>query len=455
MINLASPLVDIVKSKLFQNSFWGILSSIFQNLVFSIFFILLARTQDSSDFSGYIIANTFYGLILSFSSLGMGQWFIRNILDTKDQNSLVNLFFYIQLFSGIAFYLVQLMLVYGFYEENLIRTLSLILGINIVSDNIIHVFKSINIAFNNQKKTFFITSLEAFFKLIIGFFIWQAGMDITLIVSILIFLRLVTLFIFFKFGLPASLKLVIHRVKSTSYFDKLVEVVLQNKYFILIGTISVLFWSIGNILVSKILGLNTVPVYEISFKLFSMSEVVPLIISSSIFPLLVQKNKTDNEKRNAYYRKMFQLYAAYGLTAFFFVYLFSDWFIPFLFGNQYTQTSSFVKEIFLTMLLFPTTLLQANLIISMGYERMDMWFNTASLIVNIFFSLVGLYIFNSLSIINYSIFLSFWVFHILQDILLIKNGVSTKKDVFLFHVLILVILFIFFLNKQSIIVFIS
>jgi O-antigen/teichoic acid export membrane protein len=346
-------------------------------------------------------------------------------------------------------------LVYGIYEESLIRSLSLILGFNIVFDNIIYVFKSINIAFNTQKKTFYITSLEALFKLIAAIIIWQNGMNILAVVFIIIFLRLFTLFCFFKWGLPDHFNLTLYPIKLASYLIQLVEVVLQNRYFILIGTISVFFWSIGNIIVSKVIGLNAVPVYEISFKLFSMSEVIPLMVSSSVFPVLVQKSKFDLGGRNAYYRKMFQLYAAYGIIAFSFIYFFADWFIPFLFGNQFEHTSTFVKEIFLTMLLFPTALLQANLIISMGYEKVDMWFNLVSLIVNIAFSLIGLYFFNSLSIINYSIFISFWIFHILQDIMLIKNGVSSKREAFLFHLLIIAIISIFFASKKSIFIYIS
>ncbi len=454
MINITNPLFRFVKSKLFQNSIWGIAASIFQNLVFSLFFILLARTINSAEFSGYIIANTFYGLVLSFSSLGMSQWFIRNLVDTEDQNRLITLFFYIQLFSGIIFYLFQVFLVYGIYEENLIHILAIILGFNIIFDNIIYVFKSINIAFNSQKKTFFISSLEAFFKLIAAFFIWKSGVHIIAVVFIIIILRLNTLFLFVKYGMPDNFKLIIYRIKATSYLIQLYEVVSQNRYFIFIGSISVLFWSLGNILVSKMIGLNAVPVYEISFKLFSMSEVIPLMFSATVFPLLVQKNNSNIAERNMYYRKIFRIYAGYGLTAFSFVYFFADYFIPLLFGNEYQLTSTFVQEIFLTMLLFPTALLQANLIISMGHERMDMWFNFTSLLLNIGFSLAGLYLFKSLSIVNYSIFLAFWIFHMLQDVFLLKKGIAEKREVFLFHFLIIAISTIFFFSKQSIIVYI-
>lgn len=453
MINIASPIFQFFKSKLFQNSIWGVLSSVFQNLVFSVFFILLARTLEQSEFSGYIIANTFYGLVLSFSTLGISQWFIRNILNTDNQSSLVSIYFYIQLFSGIVFYLLQILLVYSLYEEDLVRMLALVLGLNIILDNIIYVFKSINIAFNNQKNTFYITSFEALLKLISALFIWQLGLNAILIVVIVIMLRAITLLLFANYGLPENFKLVINSIRTPAYLIQLFQVIFQNRYFIIIGSISVLFWSIGNILVSKIIGLNAVPDYEISFKLFTMGEVIPLMFSATVFPLLVQKNKADVEERNIYYRSLFRLFAVYGLIAFSFVYFFADYFIPMLFGKGYLLTSVFVKQYFLTMLLFPSALLQANLLISMGYERVDMWFNLASLLVNIAFSWFGLILFNSLSIVNYSIFLAFWIFHLLQDIFLFKKGVAEIRDILFFHFLVIIIFIIFFFSQQSKIVY--
>jgi hypothetical protein len=90
---------------------------------------------------------------------------------------------------------------------------------------------------------------------------------------------------------------------------------------------------------------------------------------------------------------------------------------------------------FLTILVFPTAFLQANVLVAMKYERLDMWFNVVLMSINVIFCIVGAYFFKSLNVIIISIFLGFVVFHILQDVFLIKKSISSVRHVFEFYAL--------------------
>jgi hypothetical protein len=81
---------------------------------------------------------------------------------------------------------------------------------------------------------------------------------------------------------------------------------------------------------------------------------------------------------------------------------------------------SYCKEMFLTMIVFPVVLLQANILIALKKEKIDMWMNLIVLIMNILFCLLGVIFTKNLSIINYSIFASFIIFMIMQDTYLLK-----------------------------------
>ena len=78
-----------LQSSLFKNSLWGVMSNIFQNILFSVFFIVVARRYTTEDFANYIIANTLYSFVVGFSSLGLGQWFIREMINTDDKHKLI------------------------------------------------------------------------------------------------------------------------------------------------------------------------------------------------------------------------------------------------------------------------------------------------------------------------------------------------------------------------------
>ena len=125
------------------------------------------------------------------------------------------------------------------------------------------------------------------------------------------------------------------------------------------------------------------------------------------------------------------------------MYSFSDTIIPFLFGSKYALTAIYCKQMFLTILVFPTALLQANLLIAMKLEKKDMYINLLSLVVNFVFCIIGLYYYKSLSVVNYSIFGSFLIFHLLQDFVLYKQRMISLSHSITFYLVSFIIVFLY------------
>ena len=164
-----------------------------------------------------------------------------------------------------------------------------------------------------------------------------------------------------------------------------------------------------------------------------MAEIIPVMVSASVFPILVEKGKADIDERNRFFRKVFLIYAMYGLLAFTFVYSYAALLIPFLFGAKYIHTVSNCIQMFWTIIVFPTALLQANLLVAMHMEKTDMWLNLLSLALNFIIAFFGLTIFQDIAVVNYAIFISFLFFHISQDIILIQYGVHKQSDALFFY----------------------
>ena len=445
---------QLFSGKLVGNSFWAILSSLFQNIIFSLFFIVIARKYSSTDFSSYIIANTLYGMILSFSSLGLSQWFIREIKKNEFDQEIISRFFKIQILAGIVFYIINVLLSFTLYHSDLIRNISLLLGINIIFDNIIYVFKTINISRYQQKRSFVLTSLEAFIKLVLAAFVVYLDISIFSVIILLVSFRILTLFLFFRFGLSDRINVMKYWTQSL-HLREIGLILKENIYFVVIGSVSVVYWSTGSLLVSKLLQLDRVADYEISFKLFSMAEILPVMVSASVFPILVEKGKADAEERNQFFRKVFFAYAIYGLLAFTFIYSFASFLIPILFGEKYIHTATYCIQMFWTIVIFPTALLQANLLVALHMEKRDMWLNLLSLVLNFLIAFLGLTIYKDLSAVNYAIFISFLFFHISQDIILVKSGIYKQSDAILFYLssLLLLLSYHFFSSLFSSIYF--
>src|SRR4029079_8275851 len=109
--------------------------------------------------------------------------------------------------------------------------------------------------------------------------------------------------------------------------------------------------------------------------------------------------------------------------------------IPWAFGSNYAATGAYTKEMFLTILIFPTALLQANVLVAMNMERSDMWFNVISLVLNIVFCFAGFMIAKNLTTVNLAIFFSFLMFHVCQDVLLLRKGIVSAWHVARFYLI--------------------
>lgn len=428
-----SNIFQLFKGRLIGNSFWAIFSSLSQNVIFSLFFIVIARRYSPSDFSSYIIANTLYGMIMSFSSLGLSQWFIREIKQNEHDTEIISRFFKIQLLAGTVFYLINVLLSFALYSSDLVRNISLLLGINIVFDNIIYVFKTINISRYQQKRSFVLTSLEALIKLVLAGFLVYIDISIFSVIILLVIFRCFTLSLFFGFGFPDRIH-VANIWNGSLGLKEMVDMLKKNIYFVVIGSVSVVYWSTGSLLVSKILPFERIAEYEISFKLFSIAEIIPVMVSASVFPMLVEKGKADSAERNRFFRKVFLVYTIYGLLAFTFIYSYASSLIPLLFGEKYVHTASFCIQMFWTIIIFPTALLQANLLVSMQMEKTDMWLNLISLALNFTIGFLGLIFYKDISLVNYAIFISFLFFHVSQDVILVQSGTNKLSDSLFFYI---------------------
>jgi O-antigen/teichoic acid export membrane protein len=257
-------------------------------------------------------------------------------------------------------------------------------------------------------------------------------MDIILLSFILIVLRLLTLNLFLNIGSSASLNLV-KIIKSHVPWTEVKQVVLKNWPFIIIGSLSIINWRIGNILVSKWLSIKDVAIYEISYKMFSLAYLLPVVVSTTVYPMLIKAYQEGEQSLSKMYHRIFIPYVAFGFLAFSFVYAYADFFIPLLFGDRYQSVSHYVRQMFFTILIFPTIFLQANVALTLKMEKLDMICNIFSLLINVLICVIGLSYYRDLTVVNLGLFSSFFIFHIIQDVMLVRKKISSLKNVLAFY----------------------
>lgn len=423
------------KSKVLKNSFWGLAGSLFQNVFLSLFYVLIARHYAVDDFAKYVISNSLYQMIVAFSAMGLGHWFIREVVNHENKNKLALKFLKMQTYFGMFFFTINLGLAIFIYSDNTVRILSLLFAANIIFDNIIYSIKNINIAQFSQKKTVLVLSIEAFSKFAIACVLFVCPFSITYLVLLLVITRFITLNLFLRIGAANGFDLSGFWREDIS-LKYIREILYKFWPFAVIGSAYIIYWKTSTLIISKMLPLTDVVHYENSFKIFSLAQLVPVVLSTTMLPKLVELfKKEDKTALKLAYNKIFNVLMLYGLMAFTFTYSFADELVPLIFGEKYIATAPFTKEMFLTILLLPTSLLQAKMLVAMRLEKLDMWFNINSIIINVLISLSGLYFLKSLSVVNYSILISFIIFHILQDLTLLRNNIIGKKHIISFSLI--------------------
>ena len=430
-------------SGLAKNSFWGLVSTLFQGLFVSLFFVLLARKYSTAEFANFLIATSIYQLVVAFSSMGLGQWFIREFKQQTDSSGFTRKFLKIQIGLGCIFYLITICLSFILYPAGEIRLLIILLGTNVIFDNLIYAIRNLNIAESKQKQTAIILFIDGFLKFLIACLLIIYPFSVILLSVLIIIVRIVTLNLFIKLGSSHDISFKNLWHSKVLLFD-LKRQILLNWQFVIIGGVSIIYWRISTILISKTLTLQDVTDYEVSYKLFSIFFIIPSVASASIYPLFIRyfKSQDYTALRNLY-NKITVAYMLFAMLSYAFIFSFAYIIIPFAFGNNYSGAVISVKLMFLTFLIFPSIVLQANLIVAMRLEKMDMWFNVICLVIISAGSIIGLYFYKSLAVINYSIFFAFIIFHILQDILLVKKKMTSSKNCILVYLILTFFIFIY------------
>ena len=434
---------SILRADFAKNIFWGLIGKITETLFLSVFFVIISRNYIKSDFANFLIANNVYQLVVGFSTMGLGDWFIREIGNISNRHELIYKFVKIQIGLGVLFYIFNIAMAFVLYDHKNLRWICIVLGLNIIFDNVIYALRSLNIAEFQQKKSAIIMAIDGFLKLSISCLLFLYSLPILTLCFLLTISRLFTLNLFLQKG--SNIKLDFESLwKFKITWEDIKKHVINNWRFIIIVGLSIVFWRSATIIISKFLSDNDVTIYEVSNKIFSVFVIIPIVACTSIYPHFIKYLANNNKPAiEIFYNNIYFVYTLFCILSYAFIQSYADIFVPFIFGQTYINAAYCLKEMFLTFLVFPTALLQANLLVALKLEKLDMYFNMVALIIYFVACFIGLHFFKSLNVINYSIFGAFLCFHIMQNIILNKFKFSTLKNSISFYAILLAVVFLY------------
>ena len=316
------------------NLSWLIFDKFFRATINILLSIILARSLGPESFGilNYLLAFLF--LFTSLSSLGMNPILVNQIIKNKDRNNHITIMnaYYFRFIFSLFNYLIFIFLINILNKNQIYLNYSLIIGIGII-------FKSCEVFFSyfeakSLSKYIVISQLVGLISsAIIVFYVINKNLDYIYIYYALI-LDIILVFILIN---------TFYYLKISTFFIRINLLVLKNiilkSFPVLISSLSIiLYMRIDQIMINAIVDEYNLGVYSVSVRYIEIFHFIPKIIMISLLPILLlsKKYNLDLLKLNSVIFKI-------SLILMIFVFLSSDFLIPFIFSDIYIDSVATTK----------------------------------------------------------------------------------------------------------------
>jgi O-antigen/teichoic acid export membrane protein len=291
-------ILKILSNKYFKNTYWLILEKFLR--LFAAIFVgaLVARYLGPTDLGQLNFAHSFVMIFSIFITLGMDSVAVKAIVDSNhNENSILGTVFGLKLLSGTVSFFIIILLTYllGYTQSTKIY-------IGIVGlIQIIHCFTVLDLYFQAKVKSKMVV-ISNVISLIVS----------TILRLAFIFLKLDVFWFISVFTIEALVMTfcfnIAYRSQGVSIlnwsFDKNLAKKLISKSWplILSGLTVSIYMKVDQLMIKELLNFTELGYYSAALKLSETWYFLPMVISASFFPSLV--NSYENKD---VYRKRFQL----------------------------------------------------------------------------------------------------------------------------------------------------
>ena len=360
------------------NLSWLLFDKLFRASLNILLSVLLARHFGPENFGilNYLIAFIF--LFNAISSLGMNPVLTNLIVKKKkfNKNLLISAY-QLRFFASMICYIIFILIILIFNEAEIYLNYSLILGLIII-------LKSSEI---------FFSYFEA--KLLSKFIVISQLVGLFLFASIVFFVIIKNLDdVYIYYGLLVDAIVVFllinyfytsenNKIFNKFQFNKIKSLILKSLPVLISSLSIILYMRIDQIMINLIIDEYQLGIYSVSVRYVEIFHFIPKIIMISLLPLLLISKKYVNDlvKINSIIFKFSIFFTAL-------IFLSSDFIIPFLFGNEYSQSISTTKILSFSLLFVFFGVVNEHWYISKNLQKYYAIYVLLGAILNIIFNYI-------------------------------------------------------------------
>ncbi len=360
------------------NLSWLLFDKLFRASLNILLSILFARHLGPENFGvlNYLVAFIF--LFNAISSLGMNPVLTNLIVKKKNFNkNLLMSAYHFRFFASLICYIFFILIILTFHEKEIYLNYSLIAGLIII-------LKSSEILFSYFEakllsKFIVISQLVGLiFLAFIAFFVINKNLnDIYIYYGLLVDAVIVFLLINYFYILDNK------RIFNKFQFNKIKSLILKSLPVLISSLSIILYMRIDQIMINSLVNEYQLGIYSVSVRYVEIFHFIPKIIMISLLPILLTSKKYvyDLLKINSIIFK-FSIF----LTVL--IFLSSDFIIPFLFGNEYSESILITKILSFSLLFVFFGVVNEHWYISKNLQKYYAIYVFLGAILNIIFNYI-------------------------------------------------------------------
>lgn len=363
----------------FKNTGWMFFGQMFSLLVSFFIGAWLARYLGPETYGVFNYAMAFSGLFGFISDLGINSILNRELIKFPEKrDELLGTSFYLKIVGGLIALLLSILSVLLFQTNPLIKLLVILFSFSFVlqSVNVIVIyFQSEVKSKNNVKAVLVATIISSLLKIsviLLGYgIIW-----------------IVVIYVLDSFwqglGFLRAYKKCGLKIKKWHFNKGLACEILKNSWPLMLASAAgAIYLKIDQVIIGTLLGTREVGLYAAAVKLVEIWYFLPLIISSSLFPAIINAKKTSPELYKSRLKNFYILMTIIPILIAVPISIFAKPIIYILFGSGYLESVNILQIYVWSSLGLFLSWAIGQYLTSENLVKTIFWLNCLAMIVNI------------------------------------------------------------------------
>ena len=367
--------------KYFKNTSWLLGEKILRMAVGLFVGIWVARYLGPEQYGLLSYAQSFVGLFTAIATLGLDGIVVRELVkDESRRDELIGTAFWLKLIGAFGVLLILAIVVNFTSNDHYTNVLIFI----IASATIFQSFNVIDMYFQSK-----VLSKYVVYANIISLFI-SSVVKISLILNKAPLIAFAWVVLFDSFVLACGY--IYFYIKNNLTFniqnltfkrETAVNLLHDSWPLILSGIVVSIYMKIDQVMIKEMMDAEAVGRYAAAVRLSEAWYFIPMVISSSLFPAIINAKKQSEERYYARLQKLYDLMIWMAIAIALPMTFLSDWVIRFLYGEQYSQSGSVLMIHIWAGVFVGLGVVSSKWFVTENLQLLSMWRAFFGMLVNI------------------------------------------------------------------------